>query len=102
MGAVSRGKLQLFSRPSAGAAIQSAGKFAELLFVLLAFGAVFVTHARWILTHFSNGGNLFDSGWLAYLFGSGDPLLHNPSSVDPQRLSFYTLNRPGIAGGSNG
>jgi hypothetical protein len=61
-----------------------------LLFVLLAFGAVFVMHARWILTHFSNGANLFDSGWLAYLFGSGDPLLHNPSSVDPLRLSFYT------------
>ena len=68
----------------------SVGKSAELLFVLLASGAVFVTHARWVLTHFSVGGNLFDSGWLAYLFGSGDPLLHSPSAVDPQRLSFYT------------
>jgi hypothetical protein len=52
--------------------------------------ALFLTHARWILTHFSHGGNLFDSGWFAYLFGSGDPLLHSPSAVDPNRLSFYT------------
>jgi hypothetical protein len=83
-------ELQLLNRRSAGIAILSAAKFAELLFVLLALGAVFVMHARWILAHFSTGGNLFDSGWFAYLFGSGDPLLHSPSAVDPHRLSFYT------------
>jgi hypothetical protein len=87
---VSLGKLQLLNRRSAGIANLSPGTFAALLFVLLAFAAVFVVHARWILTHFSTGANLFDSGWFAYLFGSGDPLLHNPSSVDPERLSFYT------------
>jgi hypothetical protein len=68
----------------------SAATLAELALGLLASAAVFLTHARWILTHFSHGGNLFDSGWFAYLFGAGDPLLRNPSAVDPNRLSFYT------------
>ena len=90
MSAVSRGKPQLLDRRQAGTAIPSAFKFAEPLLVLLGFVAVFVTHARWILTHFSTGGNLFDSGWFAYLFGSNDPLLHSPSAVDPDRLSFYS------------
>jgi hypothetical protein len=90
MGAVSQGRPQLLNRRSAGIPILSAGKFAELLLVLVVFGAVFITHVRWILTHFSNDGNLFDSGWLAYLFETGDPLIPSPSAVDPNRLSFYT------------
>jgi hypothetical protein len=90
--AASRGRLQLRGRRSAGNWILRAGGFAALLFALLSFCAVFVTHARWILTHFSHDGDLFDSGWFAYLFGSGDPLLHNPSAVDPKRLSFYTYH----------
>jgi hypothetical protein len=44
-------------------------------------------HARWIYTHFSNDGYLYDSGWLAYLFGSADPLIRNPSSISG--LSFH-------------
>lgn len=60
---------------------------ADLLFAILAFGAVFVVHARWIYTHFSSDGYLLDSGWLAYLFGSADPLLRNPLAVN--NLSFY-------------
>jgi len=88
MDAVALGNpLQRGRRP---AALPSAGRLAELLPVLLVFGAVFITHARWILTHFSSGGNLFDSGWFAYLFESGDPLLRSPSAVDPDRHSFYT------------
>jgi hypothetical protein len=87
---MSQGKLQLLNRRSPGVAILSVGRLAELLFVLLIFGAVFVMHARWIFTQFSGDVSLFDSGWFAYLFGSGDPLLHNPSSVDPDKLTFYT------------
>jgi hypothetical protein len=90
MDSASRGRLQPRDRHSAGNGIPRAGRFAVLLFVLLAFGAVFVTHARWILTHFSHDGSLFDSGWFAYLLGSADPLLHSPSAVDPGRHSFYT------------
>ena len=55
--------------------------------VLLLFALIFATHSRWIFTHFSNDGYLEDSGWLAYLFESADPLLHNPSGVND--LSFY-------------
>jgi hypothetical protein len=60
---------------------------ADLLFASLVFAAVFVVHARWIYTHFSSDGYLLDSGWLAYLFASADPLLHNPSGIN--QLSFY-------------
>jgi hypothetical protein len=90
--AVSPGNPQLLDRRSAGIATPSAGKLAELLLVLLVFGTVFITHARWILVHFSNDGNLWDAGWLAYLFETGDPLLPNPSAVEPDRLSFYTFH----------
>ena len=55
--------------------------------VLLMFALIFATHSRWIFTHFSSDGYLEDSGWLAYLFESADPLLHNPSGVNG--LSFY-------------
>ena len=55
--------------------------------VLLVSALIFATHHRWVLTHFSSDGYLEDSGWLAYLFGSADPLLHNPSGVNG--LSFY-------------
>ena len=92
MDAVSPGNPQLVDRRSAGIATPSAARLAELLLVLLVFGAVFITHARWILTHFSNDGNLWDAGWLAYLFETGDPLLPNPSAVDPDRRSFYTFH----------
>ena len=58
-----------------------------LAFVLLMFALIFATHSRWIFTHFSIDGYLEDSGWMAYLFESADPLLHNPSGVNG--LSFY-------------
>jgi len=48
---------------------------------------LFSLHARWVLTHFSSDGYLYDSGWLAYLFEGKDPLLHNPRSIN--ELSFY-------------
>jgi hypothetical protein len=48
---------------------------------------IFALQGRWILTHFSSDGYLQDSGWIAYLFESADPLLHNPSGVN--NLSFY-------------
>jgi len=51
---------------------------------------LFIVHARWVLTHFSNDGYLYDSGWLAYLFESRDPLLHNPSAIGA--LSFYAYH----------
>jgi hypothetical protein len=60
---------------------------ADLLFASLIFSAVFAVHARWIYTHFSNDAYLLDSGWLAYLFESADPLLRNPSGIN--ELSFY-------------
>ena len=92
MAAVSPGNPPLLDRRSAGIVTPSAGRLADLLLELLVFGAVFVTHARWILTHFSSDGNLWDAGWLAYLFETGDPLLPNPSAVEPERLSFYTFH----------
>ena len=60
---------------------------ARVVSVLLMFGLIFATHSRWIFTHFSSDGYLEDSGWLAYLFASADPLLNNPSGVND--LSFY-------------
>jgi hypothetical protein len=60
---------------------------ARVSFVLLAFALLFAMHSRWIFTHFSSDAYLEDSGWLAYLFGSADPLLHNPSGVND--LSFH-------------
>jgi hypothetical protein len=59
----------------------------ELLLAAGVFALVFIVHSRWIYTHFSSDGYLLDSGWLAYLFGSGDPLLHDPSGIN--QLSFY-------------
>jgi hypothetical protein len=56
-------------------------------FVLPVMALIFATHSRWIFTHFSSDGYLEDSGWLAYLFQSGDPLLRNPSGIND--LSFY-------------
>ena len=91
MAAVSPGNPPLLDRRSAGIVTPSAGRLADLLLELLVFGAVFVTHARWILTHFSSDGNLWDAGWLAYLFETGDPLLPNPSAVEPERLSLSTF-----------
>ena len=61
--------------------------FAEFAVVLAVASAIFAVHARWVLTHFSSDGYLLDSGWLAFLFGSGDPLLRNPSVING--LSFY-------------
>jgi hypothetical protein len=60
---------------------------AHVVFVVLVFALVFATHSRWIFAHFSNDAYFEDSGWLAYLFESADPLLHNPSGVND--LSFY-------------
>jgi hypothetical protein len=61
--------------------------FAHVGFVLAVMALIFATHSRWIFTHFSSDAYLEDSGWVAYLFESGDPLLRNPSGVDD--LSFY-------------
>jgi hypothetical protein len=59
----------------------------ERLLVAAALGAVLLLHARWILVHFSSDGYLIDSGWFAFLFGSADPWLRNPASVND--LSYY-------------
>ena len=60
---------------------------AGVAFVLVVFALLFATHSRFVFTHFSSDAYLEDSGWMAYLFGSADPLLHNPSGVNA--LSFY-------------
>ena len=57
------------------------GRVATALLVTAAFAAVFAVHARWILTHFSSDGYLCDSGWFAFLFEHGGPLLRNPTAV---------------------
>jgi hypothetical protein len=62
-------------------------RIAEVSFALVVFALLFATHSRWVFTHFSSDAYLEDSGWLAYLFESADPLLHNPSGVN--NLSFY-------------
>jgi hypothetical protein len=62
-------------------------RLSDVLVVAAIFGAVFVVHARWIYTHFSNDAYLLDSGWLAYLFEAADPVLHNPMGIN--HLSFY-------------
>jgi hypothetical protein len=61
---------------------------AQVASALLVFALIFEMHSRWIFTHFSSDAYLEDSGWLAYLFESADPLLHNPSGVND--LSFYS------------
>ena len=60
---------------------------AGVAFVLVVFALLFATHSRFVFTHFSSDAYLEDSGWMAYLFESADPLLHNPSGVNA--LSFY-------------
>jgi hypothetical protein len=60
---------------------------AQLCFVLVVFTVLFAMHSRWIFVHFSSDAYLEDSGWLAYLFESRDPLLHNPLAEND--LSFY-------------
>ena len=62
-------------------------KIAHAAFVLFVFTLIFATHSRWVFSHFSHDAYLEDSGWLAYLFESADPLLQNPSGVNG--LSFY-------------
>jgi len=52
--------------------------------------AVFLVNWRFILVHFSTGGYLLDSGWFAYLFGSGDLGMRNPSSITD--YSFYNMH----------
>jgi hypothetical protein len=74
----------LRSRNVTSLGLATIGRAVFVLIVLLAIGA---THARWIFTHFSSDGYLQDSGWIAYLFASGDPLLHNPKGINT--LSFY-------------
>jgi hypothetical protein len=64
-----------------------AARIAYMSLVLLGVAAIFATHSRWIFAHFSSDGYLEDSGWLAYLFQSADPLLHNPSGIND--LSYY-------------
>lgn len=59
----------------------------DLLIASLIFSAAFAVHARWIYIHFSSDAYFLDSGWLAYLFQSADPLLRNPSGIN--ELSFY-------------
>jgi hypothetical protein len=63
------------------------GRLAVPLLVAFTFCILLAVHARWIFTHFSSDGYLCDSGWLAYLFEAGDPVLHNPSSINDR--SFY-------------
>jgi hypothetical protein len=62
-------------------------RVADVFFALLVFALLFAMHSRWVFSHFSSDAYLEDSGWLAYLFESADPLLHNPSGVND--LSFY-------------
>jgi hypothetical protein len=68
-------------------AATSRGRLAIRLLVATTFCGLFAVHARWIFTHFSSDGYLCDSGWLAYLFEAGGPLLQNPSSINNR--SFY-------------
>jgi len=62
-------------------------RIADVSFAVLMFALLFAMHSRWVFTHFSSDAYLEDSGWLAFLFESADPLLHNPSGVND--LSFY-------------
>lgn len=52
--------------------------------------AVFVIHFRYVLVHFSIGGTPLDSGWFAWLFAEGDPVLINPRIVNG--LSYYNTH----------
>lgn len=79
-------QLSLSDGPSSGVLPRKARLLETFLLVVVVAG-LFALHTRWILTHFSNEGYLLDAGWLAYLFGSGDPLIKNPSSINT--LSFH-------------
>lgn len=67
--------------PQAIAGTRWIGILVERVAVLVVFASVFIFHARWVFGHFSNDGYLCDSGWIAFLFEQGDPLLRNPRSV---------------------
>jgi hypothetical protein len=63
----------------------------------LVISAVGWIQFRYVLTHFSNGGHLLDTGWFAYLLGSGDPLLTNPRAIDGLNYFAYHLT-PWLSG----
>ncbi|MCC2096289.1 MAG: hypothetical protein KDJ29_05330, partial [Hyphomicrobiales bacterium] len=63
---------------------------AKLAFCILIAVVVFAAHTVAIINHFEYGGFLLDSGWFAYLFGTVDPLLINPSAINAN--SFYSVH----------
>jgi hypothetical protein len=75
------------SAPGGGRQWSLRTKSFDILFASIVGLVLFGVHARWVLTHFSSDAYLHDSGWLAYLFASADPFLHNPSGID--NLTFY-------------
>ncbi|MCB1475902.1 MAG: hypothetical protein H6883_01060 [Rhodobiaceae bacterium] len=67
--------------------VAAAGKLAICIVIA---AIVFAAHTVAIINHFEFGGFLLDSGWFAYLFGTVDPLLINPSAINGN--SFYSIH----------
>ena len=77
----------------AGAADRVAGLAVTALFA----GIVFYLNFRFVLVHFSSGGDLLDTGWFAWIMASGDPWLTSPRSVSGLSYFNYHLS-PWLSG----
>jgi len=69
-----------------------ADRIARTVIAALLVGAVFYMNYRFVLVHFSNGGDLLDAGWFAWIIASGDPWLTNPHAVSDISYFNYHLS----------
>ena len=80
--------------PGAGLAERQAAAsgWARAVVAALLVGLVAYLNARFVLVHFSIGGDLLDSGWFAYIMAAGDPWLMSPKSVGDLGYFNYHLS----------
>jgi hypothetical protein len=70
-----------------------ADRIARLVLAALLVAAVFYLNWRYVLVHFSNGGDLLDSGVYSWVMASGDPWLTAPrATYDVGGLSYFYLH----------
>lgn len=63
---------------------------ARVMVAALLVGVILYINFRYVVVHFSNGGDLLDSGWFAWILASGDAWLTNPRSVS--NLSYFNYH----------
>jgi hypothetical protein len=69
----------------------AADRIARLVVAALIVAASAYLNFRYVLVHFSNGGDLLDTGWFAWIMASGDPWLQSPRGVSDLGYFNYHL-----------